>query len=589
MDALTQSSRFLMQATLGVDEAVIAHVAQVGVEPWLAEQLNQPAPHPSHYAEQTEQIWHHFRDRLLHRHGMAAINGSGNNPALPYKWYFRMAWWHSALTEKKHLLRQRIAQALSEILVISDQSNLELDAVGMGSYYDLLYTHAFGRYSDLLYDVAMHPCMGVYLSHMNNQKADPLKPIHPDENFAREIMQLFTIGLYALNADGSRKLDPQGQPIPSYDNRDIKSLARVFTGLHADSYEYAWQTDFWQAEYNGYPVAFEDGIDKTYKTVPFVNMQKPMVVEEAFHDRGAKQLLKGRIRLRGHQDGAAEIRSAITQLVAHPNTAPFIARQLINQLVTANPSPDYVRTVAAKFGPHGDMKAVIKAILSYPLHHPVSGVTLPSGYQEGGKVVQSQKLKSPTLRLTQILRAFGVHNRANRLWVIGDELLDQLQHHPLSSPTVFNFYKPDFVPHGPLAMKNMVAPAFELHTSATSIAYVNLMYYWFFGGFYPAVSLDISADPNLNNVPELDTDTLWQQPHARLNLNLKPYQQLAANPASHDGLIDRLSLLLTGKQQLPIKGQIKEAFSSYQDRPDWVVQTILFMLTISPEFTVQEA
>lgn len=588
MDNLNRTSRFLMQATLGVNHATLKQVADTGIERWLEQQLNSRASGTRTFESGTDAIWQHFRSRLKSAHGERAINGDGNNPALPYKWYFHMAWWHHCLSSNEDLLRQRVAQALSEILVISDNSSLELDAVGMGSYYDLLYNHAFGDYADLLYDVSLHPCMGVYLSHMNNRKADPARHIHPDENYAREVMQLFSIGLYQLNPDGSRKTGRDGQPLPTYDNRDIKELARVFTGLRAHSYQYEWNTSFWESYYNGYDVGFEDGIDKTYKTVPFVNMTHPMEIDEDFHDRGPKRLLNGHINLPGGQSGKQEIRTTIDALVRHPSTAPFIARHLINQLVTSNPSPDYVRAVAAKFGPRGDLKAVVREILTYPLHNPVAEVAFSSARREGAQEVQSQKLKSPLLRVTQLLRGFSARNESGHLWLIGDDVQEMLQQHPLASPTVFNFYKPDFVPHGPLERRDLVAPEFELLTSATSIAYVNFMYYWFFGDFYPAVSTAINATPGIQNVPELDPDRLQQNNRDRIKLDFSHELELAA-AGKHDELIDHMSLLLTGQTDLAIKPRIKAAFERYQDTPIWVVQTVAFMLAISPEFTVQEA
>lgn len=592
MDSFNASSRFLMQASLGANRQTISDVAKIGIEPWLDQQLASKIDPNSSFARSTQSIWKSFRRRLKKQYGRAAINGEGNNPALPYKWYFHMAWWHHTLTSKEDLLRQRVAQALSEILVISDNSSLELDAVGMGSYYDLLYQHAFGNFDELLLDVTMHPTMGVYLSHMNNQKAVPAQHIHPDENFAREIMQLFSIGLFELEPDGSHKLDSNGQSIPSYDNRDIKELARVFTGLRAHSYDYEWTTSFWAANYNGYRVGFNDGIDKTYKTVPFVNMTQPMVIDEKYHDREPKRLLNGFIDLPGRQSGKQEIKTVVRKLTAHPNAAPFIARHLINQLVTSNPSAQYVEAVAAKFGPRGNLKAVVREVLSYPLHNKINDLEFKSAYKPDEhlpKTVQSQKLKSPLLRATQILLSFGAHNDSKKLWVCGDDIEELLKQHPLSAPTVFNFYKPDFVPHGPLELAELLAPEFELHTSATSIAYVNMMYYWLFGDYYPAVSTQLASQEGVHNVPELDPEVLKYNDRDRIRLDFSAEIAIARNPRRHDELIDRVSASLTGKTNLSIKSQIKKAFANYNDNPLWVVQTIVFMIAISPEFTVMEA
>ncbi|MCV6636789.1 DUF1800 family protein [Candidatus Albibeggiatoa sp. nov. NOAA] len=589
MDSVNDTSRFLMQATLGANQQLIDSVAETGIETWLQQQLNQPVARSDTFESSTRDIWQYFRGELVKTYGEAAINGDGNDPALPYKWYFHMAWWHHTLTSNEDLLRQRVAQALSEILVISDNSSLELDSVAMANYYDLLYNHAFGNYNDLLYAVSMHPCMGVYLSHMNNEKADPARHIHPDENYAREIMQLFSIGLYELNPDGSRKQNINGEDIPTYDNTDIKALARVFTGLRAQTYQYEWTTSFWDASNNGFAVSFDDGVDKTYKRIPFVNMIQPMVVDENYHDREPKQLLNGWINLAGGQSGAEEVQTVVNRLVAHPSTAPFIAKHLINQLVTSNPSPAYVQAVAEKFGTTGNLKATVEEILTYPLRNTVASVKFASATSSNGKTIQSQKLKSPLLRVTQTLRAFNASNQSGFMWMIGDDVQDSLSQHPFSSPTVFNFYKPDFVPHGLLEKAKLVAPEFELHTSATSIAWVNVMYYWFFGDYYPAVSTVISSEPNVFNVPELDPDKLQNNTQDKIQPDFSRELELAADPTKHDQLIDDMSLLLTGKTNLKIKDFIKDAFKDYNDNPLWVVQTIAFMLTISPEFTVLEA
>ncbi|MGY0217673.1 DUF1800 domain-containing protein [Endozoicomonadaceae bacterium StTr2] len=563
------AASFLMQATLGADQQAIDDVAEKGVDAWLDRQFKAKLTPDDSYQQETSKIWKHFRRRLVRAHGKKAIDGDGNNPALPYNWYFRMAWWHKVLSvpsTSEHLLRHRIALALSEILVISENSQLELDAVAMASYYDIFYKHAFGQYSDILYEVSMHPCMGVYLSHMNNQKADPEKNIHPDENYAREIMQLFSIGLFELNQDGSRKKDKQGRDIPTYDNRDIKEMARVFTGLKAARYLYEWNTGFFP--YNNTPVEFADGVSKVYKTIPFVDMISPMLMDEKFHDRGAKKLLKGRINIGPGQSGKSDIQQAVSALVSHPSTAPFIARKLIQQLVTSNPSPNYIQAVAAQFGSKGNMAAVVRTILTHP------------------EARRPEKLKSPLLRVSQLLRAFNVRNQSGKLWLVGDDIKESLGQLALASPTVFNFYRPDYTPHGPIENKGQVAPEFELHNSATSVAYINTMYYWFFGDYFPLVSTRISRAHK--NIVELDPDTL----HASGANKLAPdfsFELELARKGQIDQLIEHVSLLLTGNKKCDVKRDIKGAVSNYPDESVWVVQTVVFMIAISPQFAVLEA
>lgn len=567
-----QTAQFLMQATLGADFATLEQVRNQGLENWLNQQLNHRYTTADSFQQKTDEIWQDFRARLLARVGgnSQLLDGNGNPAALPYWFYWRMAWWHKTLTANpESLLRQRVAQALSEIIVISDNSNLELDAVGMASFYDILYRHAFGNYTDLLTEVSLHPCMGAYLTHINNQKADPSRNIHPDENYAREIMQLFTIGLFGLNPDGSRKQDAKGKDIPTYNNNDIKQLARVFTGLHASRYLYEWP-DFNVAfaPYNGLPVSFDDGTQRTYKTVPFVDMVTPMVADEDYHDQGSKVLLQGRINIPAGQSTRKDIQDVVQQLVAHPNTAPFLATRLLQQLITSNPSPRYVRDVAAAFGQQGNLKAMLRAIFLHP------------------EARQGTKLKSPMLRATQILRGLQAQNDSGKLWLLGERFKGAVDQHVLSSPTVFNFYLPDYAPHGPIEDQDQVAPEFQLHTANNAVNYANLMYHWFFSNSLPAVSTTLHATDN--TLPEVDPERLTN-PADKLKLNLRFEEQLAAE-GRYDELIERLSLLLTGKHRLSIHAEIRQAFMPFinisSESPQWVVQTILFMITISPEFAV---
>ena len=583
------AARFLMQATLGYDQTLLDEVANIGPGTWLSAQLGDIPAVQRPFEPATRALWLSFKERLTKAHGEAAINGDGNNPALPYKWYFRMAWWQHLLTRRDDLLRQRVAQALSEILVVSDASSLELNSIGMASYYDLLYDHAFGSYADLLTEVSLHPMMGIYLTHINNQKADPVRNIHPDENYAREIMQLFTIGLFELNPDGSEKLDASDKPIPTYDNRDIKEMARVFTGILPSAYHYEWVTSWWDDSYNGSAVSFTDGVETAYKTVPFIEATKPMIIDESYHDRGAKSLLKGRLTLPGDQDGPEEIQSAVAQMVAHPSTAPFVARHLINRLVTSNPSPDYIEHVVGAFGPKGDLRATVEAILTWPLEKEVAEQRLPSARPEGSKHVQSQKLKSPLHRVTQLLLAFNAHNSSGKPWLLGDDLEATLAMHPMAAPTVFNFYKPGFAPHGDLQEMGLKAPEFQLHTSATSVAYVNLTYQWFMEADLPLVSTQIGQGDEQRMVMEMYPPTLRRRYADILRFDFKDQVEMAKDANQLEALIAQMLILLTGHVDSDLQARITTACTPIADRPKRVVQTIAFMIAVSPEFTVQEA
>lgn len=631
MNSREKASTFLMQATLGANQELINEVDRLGIESWLNNQLDNQPETDDNFLGTVKKIWRGktrtggFKQLLSQHYGESNINGEGNNPALPYKYYFRMAWWHKTLLKgstlgadnqidgitqdkkindfdvsQSNLIRHRVAQALSEIIVISDNSVLELDAEGMADFYDLLYKHALGNYSDLLTDVSLHPCMGVYLTHINNRKENIPQRIHPDENYAREIMQLFTIGLFELNDDGSRKKDSAGNDIPTYDNSDIKELARVFTGIKARQYLYEWpganiDVDGFKipfANINKRPVQLSDDVSKVFKILPYVDMLQPMAGDDTYHDLGSKVLLGGKLSLpaRNANSGQAtidDISSAVEQLVANPNTAPFIATKLIQQMVTSNPTKAYVKAVADKFGPKGDLKSVIREILTYPLHNTVT-------IGNSGQAVNIQKLKSPLLRVTQILRAFNAYNDEKRLWLIGDDIKSYLSQHTLSSPTVFNFYKPDFVPHGPIEDNGKVAPEFELYNAHTSISYVNMMYDWLFGDALPLVSTQIRKHqtPPLP-VPELAPSTLLNNTSSKLKLNLTQELKLATKREDYPALIARISLLLIGKEAPDSQADIMTTLAPYDPssptQQPWIVQTVIFMIAISPEFTVLEA
>jgi uncharacterized protein (DUF1800 family) len=306
-----QSSKFLMQASIGANIKDIKHLSNIGKEKWLNEQFNKPIKDSCE--KKMDGIWNYFVKELSDTWGEDKI--VGNELVLPYWMYWRMSWWDTIL-KTDEVLRHRIALALSEILVISDKSVLELNSYGLSNYYDLLYKHAFGNYEDLLYDVSTHPCMGVYLTHLNNPKADKKKNIHPDENFARELMQLFTIGLYELNLDGTQKLDTNNKPIATYDNTDIKELAKVFTGLGPAKYWWPWE------DYSQYPTYW--GIKEN--KVPNIDLTIPMKSFEKWHEKEEKTLLK-KHTLKANQTIKKDIKETINFLVHEQNTAVFISKK----------------------------------------------------------------------------------------------------------------------------------------------------------------------------------------------------------------------------------------------------------------------
>ena len=224
IESLKEMARFLTQATLGVSYEEIKQSALLGIDGWLKEQFNKPvAFHKSHYDdivdEYVKESKREIRNRLFVPRDERIIE-------IPFV-YGRYAWWETVMNSEDHL-RQRVALALSEIFVISVFSDdLFFYPLSQVDYYDLLLKHAFGNFRDLLYDVTLHPSMGIYLSHAGNVKTDLELNRFPDENYAREVMQLFSIGLFELNPDGSKILDENGKPIPTYTNKEITEFAKI--------------------------------------------------------------------------------------------------------------------------------------------------------------------------------------------------------------------------------------------------------------------------------------------------------------------------------------------------------------------------
>jgi uncharacterized protein (DUF1800 family) len=339
---LFNASRFLYQATLGSAEDEIKRTASMGFAPWIDEQLKLK---PSNMTSQYDQVIDEVIDWFY-------LNGGDSTEQPDYFWavHFNYAWWQMNLTNRDKL-RQRVALALSEIFVVSGNGDLGGYGRAMANYYDVLIHNSFGNFRDLLREVTLHPAMGSYLSHLNNPKTDTIENIRPDENYAREIMQLFTIGLYELNLDGTHKKDSLGNSIPTYDQKDIQEFAKIFTGL-----------SFSEIMPNRWIDTPQFGVT-LYLGIP----TKPMRMFDAWHEPGSKYLLNGFVTPR-RQDGMKDIDNAIDNLFNHTNTPPFICKQLIQRLIKSNPSPEYVERIARVFindgtGVRGNLAAVVKAIL----------------------------------------------------------------------------------------------------------------------------------------------------------------------------------------------------------------------------------
>lgn len=403
-----EAFQFLNQTTFGATPAESQNVIAVRYDAWIDSQMQAPASLQLPYL------------RSLPRPvNLAELHAD------------RVDKWFRDVVDGPDQLRQRVAFALSEITVVSQLGALMQAPYAVADYHDQLSLHAFGNYRDLLGVVTLHPAMGVYLSMLGNQKPDPLLNIRPDENYARELMQLFSIGLVELNIDGSQKLDNLGQPIPTYDQAIIEGFAHVFTG-----WNYAGAPSFEQARQNDN------------------NQSVPMQLYPAFHDTGAKTLLNGVIVPAG-QTGDEDLQAALDNIFNHPNVGPFVAIRLIQRLVTSNPSPGYIQRVATVFnnngfGVRGDLEAVVKAILLDVEARPAMPMEIDG------------KLKEPILRLTQLWRAYDAQSQSGVFPLAPAYII--FGQGPMQAPHVFNFFSPFHAPAGEIRNSGLVAPEFEIAT-----------------------------------------------------------------------------------------------------------------------------
>ncbi|MFF7395941.1 DUF1800 family protein [Achromobacter sp. NPDC008082] len=498
-----QASRFLAQATFGPTPAQIDAVVREGYAPWLDAQLAMP---PS----QT-----HFDWLLQQKKNTEAFKGNGINAPL------ESTLWRKFISAEDQV-RTRVAFALSEIFVVGVQSiTASWPLFGAAGFMDLLAEHALGNYQTLLTAVTKNLSMGCMLTYRGNRKEDPKTGRHPDENYAREVMQLFSIGLLELEPDGTVRKE-NGAPIETYDNADVQGLAKVFTGWDINGPE----TD----------VEFH---------------RRPMALNNAQHSMAEKRFL-GAVIPPG-TDGHLSLKRAMDVICAHPNVGPFIGMQLIQRLVTSNPSPAYVARVSAAFnddgkGVRGNLKAVVRAILLDPearnpdLNDPAWG-----------------KVREPILRFSGWARAFGATS-TNGAWAMPDTTDNtiRLAQSPMRSATVFNFFRPRYSPPvTELAKRHLVAPEMQI-TDETSIAgYLNF--------------LSIYADRG------------WED----LQTSYAPEVALAHDPQA---LVARIVLLLAGDAfSAQTARSIADAVATLPaSRPRDRVRAAILLVAATPEYLVQK-
>lgn len=531
-----EAARFMLRASLGASTGGIEQLRSEGFEPWLDSKMGA-ANSPS-------------AREFISINGLDQVDSERH-----YERSDRGDWmiWSQLLTDGNSL-RKRFALALSEYFVVSiTPLAVTWPASAVGEYWDILSRNAFGNFRDLLEEITLCPAMGLYLNTRGNRKADPTTGRVPDENYGREIMQLFTIGLFELNPDGTLKLSG-GEPIETYGNDDVTGIAKVFTGYDFDFADATYTLDFG----GSYPVP-DASVSRVPMTADASRWQYPS--SQSFHSEEEKQFLG--LTIPAGTGPVDSLRLALDHLFSHPNVGPFFSKQMIQKLVTSNPSPAYVQRVAAIFddngqGQRGDLGAVYKAILlDDEALDPDNATSSTFG-----------KLREPMLRYIQLARTFGAGTISGR-WEVTNQVdpATRLGQSPLRSPTVFNFFRPSyFPPNTQIAGQGLLAPEFQLVNDTTVASCVNFFERVVPGGQYPMadVTFDYSAE-----------------------------SALAADPAA---LLNRLDLLLTGNQLTSatrdtILGAINSvSISSASDTANLLrrVYIAVLLILVSPDYLIQK-
>ncbi|WP_442775233.1 DUF1800 family protein [Sphaerotilus montanus] len=531
------AARLLLQASFGPTPAAVDALAATTDASWITTQMALPTTDD-------------FVRGVQARYDLGDMNRPGGDQYDPSE--IVRIFWRTAPAAPDQL-RKRTAFALHHLFMVSQvDANLWFHSRAYASYLDLLNRHAFGNFRTLIEEIALSPAMGIYLSHLRNRKEDPSINRQPDENFARELMQLFTIGLQELNPDGSPKLDSTGQPIDTYRNADVMALAKVFTG-------FTW--------------GFPDGqmsndkfgwLDPTYTAAgdQRVDLQRMKALPDQ-HSTAEKKLFTGKpwaVTLPAGSSAQADVKAALDTLFQHPNVGPFIGRQLIQQLVTSQPSAAYVGRVAAVFnnngaGVRGDLGAVVRAILLDTEARTIPAPTSPNG-----------KLREPVLGLLHWMRTFGATSTNGR-YRMGWQL-DPLGETPFRAPSVFGYFRPGYVPPTPaFAPRKATAPEFQILDENSVAAWVNL-----------AGAMGAGGLGWVDNAPEVPGN------HSHL-LNV-------LTNAGVSGLLDEIDvLLLGGRMSADLRRILTEAVVGIEDAstrgdPDRV-RLAVFLTLASPEFRIQ--
>ena len=478
----TQASRFLGQATMGGTKAMVADVVAKGYDGWLTAQFA---------TARTTTHW----DWLVANGYNAAANVNSEAG-------FDATMWRGMISDPDQL-RQRVAMALLDYLVVGiDGTNIGWRTFAAAGYVDVLLDNAFTNYRTIMDAITFNAGMSSFLTYINNRKANPTTGAQPDENYARELMQLFTLGLYKLNMDGTTA---GTTPTETYTQADVSGLARVFTGLSL----------------NGSDATTPDRI------------RLPLVVNASINETGTATFLGASVS----GGGTNAIKVALDTIFAHQNIAPFVSKQLIQRLVTSNPSPAYVARVANVFvnngsGVRGDMKSVIRAVLLDTEARDDSALTATS----------SGKLREPVMRLTGWARAYGATS-PSAAWAIGDtsSTTTRLGQAMGRSQSVFGWFRPGYTPPDTgIASAGLVAPEFQITNEQTTVAYVNYMQALVQNG-----TGDVKADYTDALTRATDSQGLIDD----VNLVLAGGQLSTATVASIKAALDSISATTTAGQQ----------------------------------------
>ncbi len=510
-DVAADAVRLLRQATFGPTEGDTQNVILKGVDAWLNEQFSLPATQYPVYPWVPALPPDYCVDSCLREH---------------YTLYLLQAQFFRNAVYQPDQLRQRVAFALSQIMVTSGIDNSRNYAAR--NYQQLLMDRAFGNFYDLLLAVTLSPVMGDYLDMANNNKAGVVAGTEPNENYAREVLQLFSVGTWLLNSDGTRQLDAAGKPRSTYDIAEIKGFSRVFTGWTYPAIPGSAQRINNPNEYRG-----------------------EMVAVDVNHDFGSKLLLGGAVAPAG-ATMSQDLAFAQRNIFEHPNVAPFIGTQLIQKLVTSQPTPGYVARVSAVFnnngvGQRGDLRAVVRAILTDPEARGARKIDPAYG-----------KLAEPVLHLTSLARAFNATTDGEYLR-ISSYALSQFVFY---APSVFNYYAFDhFVPR-----TQLLGPEFEIHNSATALARANHTTVLLFANSIP-------PDPAVSGA-------------FGTTLNLGPYQAVASDPGALADRLDRY--LLAGTMSAAMRNFIVDAVSTVPASDALGrARAAAWLVMVSPQYQVQ--